>query len=96
MPFSKWLEYKRQRKQTYKSDASLRACYNKIVRLAGGDPAVAMAIVEQSMANNWAGLFELKTDNDNGDKQQGGVARQLPGGPQPKNPLAGYEKIIGA
>jgi len=63
--FSMWLEYKHQRKESYKSDMSLKACYNKLVKLAGGDPSVAMAIVEQSMANNWAGLFALKNDSSN-------------------------------
>ena len=64
--FSMWLEYKHQRRETYKSDASLKVCYNRLVNLAGGNPAVAMAIVEQSMANNWAGLFPLKNEPNNG------------------------------
>ena len=63
--FSAWLEYKHQRRESYKSDMSLKACYNKLVKLAGGNPAVAMAIVEQSMANNWAGLFPLKNERPN-------------------------------
>ena len=63
--FSAWLEYKHQRRESYKSEMSLKACYNKLVKLAGGDPAVAMAIVEQSMANNWAGLFPLKNERPN-------------------------------
>ena len=64
--FSTWLEYKHQRRESYKSDLSLKSCYNKLVKLAGGDPAVAMMIVEQSMANNWAGLFPLKNETNNG------------------------------
>ena len=60
VPFRKWLEYKRQRRESYKSDMSLKACYEKLVRLANGDPLTAGLIVEQSIANNWAGLFELK------------------------------------
>ena len=96
-PFSMWLEYKQQRKQSYKSELSLKVCYNKLVRLAGGDPATAKAIVEQSIANNWAGLFTLK-DNKNGtDTQQPtSEAGRLPGQAQGKNPLAGYDKIIKA
>jgi hypothetical protein len=58
--FSVWLEYKHQRRESYKSDLSLKTCYNKLYKLADGDPQKAMAIVEQSMANNWAGLFPLK------------------------------------
>lgn len=63
--FKLWLEYKHQRGESYKSDISLKACYNKLVRLSGGDPEKALAIVEQSMANNWAGLFQLKDENGN-------------------------------
>lgn len=70
--FSVWMEYKRQRRESYKSDMSLKACYNKLVKLAGGDPDTAMQIIEQSMANNWAGLFELKQYNSNGNNQKQG------------------------
>lgn len=60
--FSTWLEYKHQRRQSYKTPKSLEACYKKLLKLANNDPATAMAIVEQSLANNWAGLFPLKQD----------------------------------
>lgn len=63
--FSLWLEYKRQRRESYKSDMSLKICYNKLVKLSNGDPDTAVAVVEQSIANNWAGLFELKNNNQN-------------------------------
>ena len=72
--FSVWLEYKHQRRESYKSDLSLKTCYNKLYKLADGDPQKAMAIVEQSMANNWAGLFPLKNqingNNRTSDWQQ--------------------------
>ena len=58
--FTAWLEYKRERRESYKSGKSLKAAYSKLLQLSGNDPAKASAIVEQSMANNWAGLFELK------------------------------------
>ena len=60
--FAMWLEYKKQRRESYKSELSLKKCYNNLVKLSGGNPTVAMAVVEQSMANNWAGLFALKQD----------------------------------
>lgn len=94
--FSLWLEYKHQRRESYKSDISLKTCYNKLVRLSGSNPDIAMQIVEQSMANNWAGLFSLKDDNGNGNykQQKNGITGQLPGEAQRANPLAGYDKII--
>jgi hypothetical protein len=96
--FALWLQYKSQRRETYKSDLSRKTFYNKLVRLSGGDPTTAKAIVEQSMANNWAGLFTLKDDNANGTDtlRQAPVAGRLPGQAEGKNPLAGYDKIIHA
>lgn len=65
--FTKWLEYKKARKESYKSAESVKECYNKLLSLSGNNPAVADAIVRQSMANNWAGLFELKQKSNNGN-----------------------------
>ena len=36
----------------------------QLITLSRGDPQIADKIVKQSMANNWAGLFELKTTNN--------------------------------
>lgn len=58
--FEKWLKYKSDRKEKYKSEDSEKACYEKLLKLSEGSPETAMEIVNQSMANNWAGLFELK------------------------------------
>ena len=58
--FKSWLDYKRERKETYKSKKSLEVLYKKLLQLSNGDCETARLIVEQSMANNWAGLFELK------------------------------------
>lgn len=55
-----WLAYKKERKQTYKSERSLKLCRKKLVELSNGNPKIAKEIVEQSMANNWAGLFPLQ------------------------------------
>lgn len=89
--FSTWLEYKHQRKQTYKSDASLKVCYNKLVKLSGNNPDIAMAIVEQSMANNWAGLFPLKPDyNATTTNHNGGDPRRQ----ERANLVAGYAAAI--
>lgn len=56
----KWLEYKRARGQTYKSETSIKICYKKLLEMSGGDPVKAEAIVENSIANNYAGIFPLK------------------------------------
>ena len=61
--FQTWLDYKKERQESYKSEKSLRICYNKLLSLSGNNPEKATLIVEQSIANNWKGLFELKNTN---------------------------------
>ena len=69
--FSLWLEYKKDRRENYKSEKSLKACYNKLVKLSKNDPVIAEQIVNESIANNWSGLFELKNDKcEYGNKKQ--------------------------
>ena len=69
-----WLEYKKSRKETYKSEKSLQALANELTRLSNNDKTIARAIIQKSMANNWAGIFalkaEIKQDSRAGYKQQ--------------------------
>ena len=58
-----WFEYKRERKETYKSDRSRRMFYNKLLRLSSNDPFKAEQIINTSIANNWAGIFSIKDEN---------------------------------
>ncbi|WP_230324302.1 hypothetical protein [Bacteroides nordii] len=55
----RWVKYKQERKQAY-TQSGIEACYHKLLELSNTSPATAMAVIEQSIANNWAGLFELK------------------------------------
>lgn len=55
-----WLEYKRLRKEIYRSEIGIRKCLTMLRNLSGNNPETATAIIDQSIANNWAGLFELK------------------------------------
>lgn len=59
---TKWLEYKKEKRQSYKP-RGLASFKKKIMEMSGGDPVVADAIVEQSMANNYQGLFPLKSNS---------------------------------
>jgi len=61
----KWLEYKKSRIETYKSEDSIKAFCKKLSDLSANDIPVAEKIIEQSMANNWAGIFELKNNLNN-------------------------------
>ena len=70
-----WLEYKKERRETYKSDRSVKSFITKLRNLSGDDPAKAREIVEQSFANNYAGVFELK-NNTIHEINKGDIARQ--------------------
>lgn len=61
-PFLDWIEYKKARKESYKNEKSIKAFYKKLLRLSGNDSKKAILIIEDSMANNYAGLFPLKTN----------------------------------
>lgn len=56
----KWVDYKKSIKNSYKSQSSLDIVAKKLNELSGGDIQKAEAIVEQSIANQWKGLFELR------------------------------------
>lgn len=68
-PIKKWLAYKKERKEGYKGKRSAEAFEEMLRKFAGNDPKKAEEIIKQSMANNWAGIFELKTaKHENTDK----------------------------
>ena len=60
-PFEEWLKYKRSKNQMFKRQCDLELCYKKLKKFSDGNTEKATLIIEQSMTNNWSGLFELKT-----------------------------------
>ena len=64
-----WLSYKRERKESYKSIRSMQAFVAKLTKLSNGNPKIAREIINQSIANNWAGIFQLKIDQRNDDNK---------------------------
>lgn len=67
--FEIWLNYKSERKEKYKTQDSIQACYNHLKKISYNNPEIANEIVEKSLANNWAGIFELK-NTPNGTNQK--------------------------
>jgi hypothetical protein len=64
--FETWMTYKSERKESYKSELSKKTFYNNLIKLSNNNSETAKLIIEQSIANNWAGIFELKiTPNGN-------------------------------
>lgn len=60
-----WLAYKKEKGQSYKP-TGFKTFYRKFCEMCGNNPQVAMAIVEQSIQNNYSGLFPLRNNNNYG------------------------------
>jgi hypothetical protein len=56
-----WKEYKRVEKRfRYKSPVSEQEALSKIQKLSNHDEQTAIEIIQQSIANGWAGFFPLR------------------------------------
>jgi len=76
--FENWIEYKKEKKQTYKTQKSLESCYHNLKLLSEFDPEKAKQIVFNSISNNYAGLFKLKTDkNTQKDETRNYIASRI-------------------
>ena len=60
-----WCQYKKERKERYKTQSSFMAMVNRLIKLSSNNVDKAKEIIEQSIANNYAGLFELKQRGNN-------------------------------
>ena len=62
--FEQSKQYKKEKGQSYKP-TGFKTFYKKLCELSGNNPQVAMSIIEQSMQNNYAGIFPLRNNNNN-------------------------------
>jgi hypothetical protein len=67
--FMDWINYKKARNQMYKTQQSLEACYRNLLKFAIDDPNRARQVIDQSMGNNYDGLFPLREVKLNGKSQ---------------------------
>jgi len=86
-----WLAYKKQKGQNYKSKG-LEVFWRMLRKFPHEH---LKAIIEQSMANNWAGLFELKNGGQHGRQgnSQAGL-RQIGAPERADSKFAGIGKTI--
>lgn len=56
-----WMAYKKERRESYKPIGQ-RGFVKKLKNLSGDNAETARKIIEQSIANNWAGIFPLKDE----------------------------------
>ncbi len=66
-----WFDYKSTRKESYRSEIGAKKCLTMLRNLSGGNAEVAQRIIDQSMANNWAGLFALREGQVRGHPPNG-------------------------
>lgn len=59
-PMRIWLAYKQRKRESYKDEDSIRACYKNLHEISRGSPAQAEMIINKSISNNYSGLFPLK------------------------------------
>lgn len=57
--FMRWMKYKEWKGQRYKGQDSVETCFRKLKKLSGENLEVATEIIENAIANNWAGFFGL-------------------------------------
>lgn len=69
--FSEWLEHKRSRGESYKTQKSLEICYRRLLKLSDNDPRTAQEMIERAIGNNYSGFFAIKQSNvnNNGNNQ---------------------------
>lgn len=89
---NEWLEYKKGRKESYKSQKSVDLFTKNLKTLSAGDPDLARQIIDQSMANNWAGIFPLKNNGKNGTRDRSGLLTGQILRPQSKEEEEFYSK----
>ena len=67
-----WIQYKKvEHKKTFKRIETEQAGFKVLLELSKGNSLVAEKIIQQSIANNWQGLFELKTEKDGTELTKG-------------------------
>lgn len=64
MVVNEWLAYKKEKGQSYKP-IGFKTFYKKLCEMSDCNPKIAMAIIEQSMQNNYSGIFPLRNNNNN-------------------------------
>ena len=74
--FKRWSEYRTSIKKPI-HEASMEAAKNKLIKLSGNNPILAKEIVEDSIANGYQGLFELKNSKNVTEEPVGKKLRTL-------------------
>ena len=60
--FIEFLEYKTAIKKQYKTEKSVRNAFIDLIRLSGGDANYARALVDNTIARGWQGIYDLSAE----------------------------------
>lgn len=68
--YDRWLEYRRSIRKNFKNQKTLEANFRYLVSLSNKDPALAEEIVQQSINNEYQGLFPIKNFKNGATNKQ--------------------------
>jgi hypothetical protein len=71
-----WLSDRAERRIKRYTSRGEQAALHNLYNISGGDPQTAVAIIHQSIQHSWHGLFQLKSANAAGPKDDGRVRGQ--------------------
>lgn len=58
--WQEWLQYRRERRLPAYVPTGLKITFTKLLKDSQNDPKIAIRIIDQSIGNNWQGLFPVK------------------------------------
>lgn len=64
--FMRFLEMRKKIGKPLKTPKGIKDRYNNLIKLSGGDTALAIAIAEQTLSHEWQDFYELKNNRPNG------------------------------
>ena len=71
-----WVQDRSERRIKKYTQRGEQAALHNLYNISGGDPQTAVAIIHQSIQHSWHGLFQLKSANAAGPKDDGRVRGQ--------------------
>lgn len=60
-----WIKHKKEKRQNYASEDTLKIAYNKLLKCSQNDPKKALLLIIDAVGNNYAGFFPYKPQMDN-------------------------------
>lgn len=77
--WQEWLQYRKERRLATYTPTGLKSTFTNLKKISNNNAKTAIEVIEQSLANGWQGLFELK-QTFNGKINQGHTEKPIPSG----------------